>query len=114
MPYLDPDELLAELGALRERAASDADDPLEEEVDRLAALTALDDEIDLAGAARNGATLIPESEFEDYARQLAEDIGAISADFGWPMAHIDWEAAADALAMDYTSVSFDGDDYYYR
>lgn len=33
------------------------------------------------------ATLIRESYFEDYAQQLAEDIGAIDRNLGWPACH---------------------------
>jgi hypothetical protein len=61
-----------------------------------------------------GATLIPESEFKDYAYQLAEDIGAIPADAAWPLTCIDWQQAADELRHDYTCVTFDGEDYLVR
>src|SRR4051812_23122969 len=53
-----------------------------------------------------GATLIREDHFEDYARQFAEDIGAINSDASWPYTCIDWERAARELQMDYTSVEF--------
>lgn len=59
-------------------------------------------------------TLIRDSCFEDYARELAEDIGAIPKDLGWPVGHIDWPAAADALRIDYAEVDFDGVTYWYR
>jgi hypothetical protein len=62
----------------------------------------------------DGATLIPEDEFEDYARELAEDIGAIDRDAGWPLMHIDWEAAADALKQDYAEVTYQGTTYLVR
>lgn len=61
-----------------------------------------------------GATLIHEDYFEDYARQVAEDIGAIDPNASWPLSHIDWSAAADALKMDYVGVEFDGETYYVR
>lgn len=60
-----------------------------------------------------GEALIRDSYFEDYARQLAEDIGSISNNL-WPACHIDWTAAAEALQMDYTSVDFDGVEYWIR
>lgn len=56
-------------------------------------------------------TLILESTFVLYAEQLAEEIGAVDSDASWPNTYIDWEAAAEALAMDYTEVEFDGDTY---
>lgn len=63
---------------------------------------------------RHGEALIRDSYFEDYARQLAEDIGAINRDARWPNDCIDWEKAADELRQDYTSVDFDGITYWVR
>lgn len=63
---------------------------------------------------RYGETLIADSYFEDYARELAEDIGAINRDASWPNNHIDWPAAAAELKQDYTSVEFDGVTYWIR
>lgn len=62
---------------------------------------------------RNGA-LIAEDYFVDYAEQYAEDIGAIDRNAGWPSMFIDWEAAAESLQQDYTSVEIDGQTYLYR
>ncbi len=61
-----------------------------------------------------GTTFISDGAFVDYAEEVAQDIGAIDSDFGWPLGYIDWEAAADALKMDYTSVTIDGEDWWYR
>lgn len=94
---------------------SNDDDLTEDETDELAALTALAKETE--GHAADwlyGETLIRDSYFEDYARELAEDIGAISADQSWPNYCIDWERAARDLRMDYTSVDFDGITYWIR
>lgn len=63
---------------------------------------------------RYGVVLIPEGSFVDYARELADDIGAIDRDAGWPTAHIDWEAAADDLKIDYIETDFRGATYLYR
>lgn len=57
-------------------------------------------------------TLIRDSYFEDYARQLAEEIGAIPDE--WPANCIDWEWAARELQTDYTSVEYDGITFWYR
>lgn len=62
----------------------------------------------------NGVTLIADSYFEDYAQEFAEDIGAIDRDAAWPACHIDWEAAAASLQMDYTSIELDGTTYWGR
>ena len=60
------------------------------------------------------STMIREDTFEDYARELAEDIGAMPEGNNWPAYCIDWEWAARELAMDYTSVRFMGTDYLIR
>lgn len=63
-----------------------------------------------------GVTLVRESYFEDYARDYAEDIGAVRDTDGmeWPRNHIDWPAAAAELACDYTELDFDGVAYLVR
>lgn len=64
---------------------------------------------------RYGATLIHEDYFEDYARELAEDLGDYnSKNERWPYTCIDWEKAAEELKQDYTSVDFDGETYWVR
>lgn len=88
----------------------------DEEQTELATLKALIE--DLSGNSGDspeyGITLIHEHYFEDYAQELAEDIGAIPKDLTWPAYCIDWERAAHDLKMDYTSVEFDGETYYCR
>ena len=42
------------------------------------------------------------------------DIGAIDSNASWPTGCIDWKRAASELAVDYSSVTFDGRAYYYR
>lgn len=61
-----------------------------------------------------GAQFIRVSYFEEYAQQLAEDCGYIQSDraYQWPYNNIDWKAAADELATDYSGVSFNGVEYY--
>lgn len=58
--------------------------------------------------------LIRDSHFRDYAEELAEDIGAINSDAGWPNRCIDWARAARELQVDYSTVEFDGTTYWYR
>lgn len=67
---------------------------------------------------RHGETMISayDGDFEDYARQLAEDT---IPDFreqssSWPFSCLDWERAAKELAHDYTTVSYQGEYYYVR
>ena len=68
----------------------------------------------LEAADQAGLFFIDEDYFEDYARELAYDIGAISNDVEWPNTFIDWEAAADALRQDYTEVEFEGNNFLVR
>ena len=64
---------------------------------------------------KHGETMIPENDFEDYARQFAEDIGAMEGvGDKWPCTCIDWERAARELAMDYSTVEYQGDTYLVR
>lgn len=63
----------------------------------------------------HGATLIPDDDsWVDYCRELAEDLGMVQEGAGWPNNRIDWDAAADDLRVDYTSVTFMGTDYLVR
>jgi hypothetical protein len=54
----------------------------------------------------SGVTLINDDYFQEYAEELAYDIGAIDRDAGWPLGCIDWEQAAEELQMDYMSIEF--------
>lgn len=60
-----------------------------------------------------GIAFISDDYFEDYARELAEDIGAIPKNSTWPVYCIDWEWAARELRMDYSAVDIDGVTYWY-
>lgn len=100
-------------------AITDAFDALkawdEENAAELKALTELADQCEgYADDWKYGATLVRDSYFEDYAQELAEDIGAIDRNASWPYTCIDWERAARELRMDYTSVEFDGVTYWVR
>lgn len=92
----------------------------EDERDEFKRLTAL-----LADLAGNGGdeewrgswyplTLIRDLHFEDYAENLAEELGYMDRNTTWPYNHINWGEAADELLIDYTSTDFDGVTYYYR
>lgn len=68
----------------------------------------------LESADQNSLFFIDEDYFEDYARELAYDLGAINHVEEWPACHIDWKAAADSLRYDYTEVEFQGNTYLFR
>lgn len=59
-------------------------------------------------------TLIRDSHFEQYARDLAEDCGAVNKNQGWPNYCIDWEYAAKELQYDYSSTDIYGATYWFR
>jgi hypothetical protein len=63
---------------------------------------------------RHGETLVADSYFEEYAKQMADDLGAVPSDASWPLTHIDWEAAASDLQTDYTSFELDGRTFWAR
>ena len=83
-------------------------------MDELNQLKELADEGEGFGDWEYGVTLVHCSYFQDYAQQLAEDIGAIDRTLGWPACHIDWEAAAESLKMDYSAVTFGHNTYWGR
>jgi len=92
-----------------------AEDCTYEEVQELNALEALQAEAEgYAADWRHGEALIRDTHFEDYARELADDIGAVPADATWPNNCIDWAEAARQLQQDYTSVDFAGVTYWIR
>jgi hypothetical protein len=82
--------------------------------DELAALKALEEEASASPDWIYGETLIRDSYFTEYAQQLADDLGVIDRNAGWPTAYVDWDAAADALKQDYISVDYDGVEYWIR
>ena len=85
----------------------------EYEQGELTSLRALREEVN-SSEWEFGLGLIDVDYFTEYAEQLAGDIGAIDPNAVWPLNYIDWEAAADALKSDYTTVEFDGQEYLYR
>ncbi len=96
-------------------ASEDGEIDLTDEHEELQVLRALAEEAEgYAADWPHGEVLINESYFTEYAQQLAEDIGAIPDEAGWPACHIDWDAAADALKIDYTEVDFDGTTFLIR
>lgn len=112
--YIDSSDLItrhAELESLVNEDATDDDDLMAEERAELAELTEIIEEGSGIPDWTYGVVLIPEYQFEDYARELANDIGAIDRDAGWPVDYIDWALAADALKMDYTEIEIRGVTY---
>ncbi len=117
--YLELEELRAKRDLVQEvteegAELAEVEEWTEEDQERLTALEELEDEV--GHEFMHGATLIPESEFQSYAQELAEDIGDVprGGSDKWPYYCIDWEWAARELAQDYSIVTFEGQDYYVR
>lgn len=107
-------ERIEELESEIETATEDGGEPTEDDVEELRILKALADEGKGSPDWKHGETLIRESHFVAYAEQLADDIGAINQNAKWPLNHIDWEAAATELKVDFDEVDFDGVAYLIR
>jgi len=80
----------------------------------LAALRALAEEASGSPDWPHGETLIRDTYFKDYAKELADDIGATKEGEGWPNNCIDWDQAARELQYDYISVDFGDVEYWIR
>jgi len=85
-----------------------------EEGEELARLNKLADQGEGSPDWPYGEALISDDYFEEYAQELAEDIGAIAKDAPWPASYIDWKAAAEALQQDYMSVEYGDTTYWIR
>lgn len=91
------------------------DTPDQDTIDEYKALKALDEQgRGYAPDWTYGEALINEKYFTEYAEELADDIGAIDKKAGWPLTHIDWNAAAEDLKQDYTEIDFDGTTFLVR
>lgn len=86
----------------------------EEEYEELKTLLALQEEASNSADWTHGEALIRDTYFQEYAEQLADDIGAIDRNASWPVNCIDWEQAAEELKQDYTSVEFGEETYWIR
>ena len=115
MEVLDLRDLVQEWRDLLDEPADERD------TDRIAALESMANDLGYPASpdgleeyAENEPTMIAARDFEEYAQELAEDIGAMPEGNHWPTYCIDWERAARELAMDYSLCTFDGTDYYIR
>lgn len=62
-----------------------------------------------------GASIIHEDYFEDYCRELVEDIGYLPKNLPeYIENNINWEGVADDLMVDYSEAEYNGDTYYFR
>jgi len=107
----DPDDLENAFSEAESNLESAEEDYGTDEKEELAELENLESEI---SGFMHGETMVPESDFEDYAQLLAEDLGDYDFNAKWPLTCIDWSQAADELKQDYTEVTYQGDTYLVR
>jgi hypothetical protein len=110
---IDSRDLIETRDALRAELPEMTD---EDEASEARELIAAIDELEAEGPEdwEHGAAFIRDDTFKDYARELAEEIGAIPDDAQWPCTCINWEEAASELAMDFSTTRFLGHGYYVR
>lgn len=114
--YIDSRDLIERFEELETEYKAEDSEPLDDdELDEYNELKEIVEEGDSYFVDwQYGETLVSEHDWEDYARQLAEDVGAIKGDEGWPLDYIDWPRAAEALKMDYSSITIRGTEYWGR
>lgn len=84
--------------------------------DELKALESANEQGDGYGDWQSGENMIHENKWEEYAQELADDLGLYDSRkaMPWPLNCIDWEQAAEELKADYHEIDFDGHTYYIR
>lgn len=102
----DGREVLDQISALR-----DADPEDQDELDNLLAFA---EEAERVAGDWPNATFIRDSYWVQYAQELADELGAVDYNAGWPAAYIDWDRAASDLKMDYSSIDLDGIEFWVR
>jgi hypothetical protein len=109
---IDSRDVIARIEELESDVESDI--ATDEEKAELVTLKALAEEAEgYAADWQYGEAMIRDTYFADYAREMLEDCGTIPKDLPWYVV-IDWEATANHIKADYTSVDFDGMDYWVR
>ena len=111
---IDSRDVIERIGVLEIEREDDGLTP--NEAAELDALRALAEEAEqYAEDWRYGTTLIHESYFTEYCRDLVSDIGDIPANLpSYIEDNIDWDGVADDLKVGYTEVEFDGVTYLVR
>lgn len=60
-------------------------------------------------------TLIDVDDFVEFCEQEIYDCGYLKNDLPWFLIkHINWDGVADEMKADYSTVTFQGNSYYYR
>ena len=81
-----------------------------EEIEHIEEIDSIENEV---SEFNDGTTLIDESDMEEYVKDLLEELGYIPKDFpSW--IEIDWSSTADNVRQDYSEVTYQGTEYFYR
>jgi hypothetical protein len=115
------DEVRTELNDAIDDEDEEAEEDAELKLDTLLdELSELEDEakdiFELESACNDyasGETLINEDIFAEYIEELAVDCGDIKTN-SWLYSYIDWERVAEDSKMDYTTITWRGQDFYVR
>lgn len=115
---LDTRDIQSRIEYLEEMKASEGDVPEgnaldEDEEEELRILLELREEVNGIADWYGGEALINESYWEDYCQELVSDIGDLLKNLPSYLV-IDWEATANNLAQDYSTVDFNGTSFYVR
>jgi hypothetical protein len=111
--------LSEELEELEDEGLSHDDIEASFDFDRYEALEVLLDELEGLGGDHQWhgkwfpIMLIPDEDFTEYAQELLQDIGDLPRDIP-SYIDINWESTADNIKEDYSSVDFEGTEYWFR
>jgi hypothetical protein len=85
------------------------------EPERLVALEEVEAQLSmtLRDLAKEEGTAIPDYDFENYAMDLARDVGMVDKD-SIIYSYVDWESFAGDLKGDYSSFEYEGETYWIR
>lgn len=89
------------------------DDNSDDENEELEYLLKIEEECKDFSDWKYGETLIRESYWEESVEETTIDCGYIKKDLPWWI-EIDWTKTAENVAQDYTTIDFDGINYYIR
>lgn len=117
--YDKEEEITEAKDELEEEDATDEQVALELKISELEdELTAIKDEGESIMTLRDdcsdyarGSNLISESVFGEYCEEFAYDTGEISRDSQMAF-YVDWDKYAEDMKMDYTTITFEGTDFY--
>ncbi len=105
---------MQELKDARDNAKTELAEWDAENADALKALESFNEEGEQNSSEwTHGETVIREDYFEEYAKQLVEDIGDLPKDIP-SYIEIDWTATAKNLEADYSTIEWDGENYLVR